>query len=331
MKLHGIVAIHVKGDLLLRRPRVWDKLKATFGGTPDLRTGKQKAALEATAVVSATRDALRTLGVTNAVSLLVDDLVLFQDKHGRADDLDDLVAAFQEHEVAIGGEFSLLRLTVEHEEAGLHLVLEVQAQPVHGVTEPAARVVVSGRVRDLEPRPGEDAEAYRSRAEPLARDAGRLELHRQQFEAFVDRVRHAVAAAMPEATTTVVEAQAMVARPTRSGKPTKEPRPTSPAYDPYRAYYPSPLESVVQMMMWSSILSWGMRPDVIVVNQAGDPVGNVSDPGFDAGAGADADGYFDGVDSGGDSWGGDGGDVGGDVGGDLGGDVGGGDFGGFDF
>lgn len=335
MRLHGVIAIGVAGETLLRRPGVWDKLKSAFGGTPDLRTGKQKAALESTAVVTATRDALRRLGVTNAVSLLVDDLVLFQDKEGRRDDLDDLVGAFREHEVAIGGEFTLLRLTVEHEEAGLHIVMEVQATPIHATEDTAARVVVSARVKDLEPRPGEDAETYRARAEPIARDQGRLEVSRAQFESFVDRAKDAIAAAMPEARVKVLEAQALVERPTRDvararGKQ-RAPKPTSRAYDPYMAYYPHPLESVAHMMMWSSILSWGHSPHYTVVDHHGHELGSMDDPGFDASAGADADGFFDGTDEAGfDGGGGDFESGGGDFDGG-GGDFDGGGFEGGDF
>src|SRR5687768_7260538 len=109
MKLAGIVSIKVKGEDILRKPRFWDKLKSTFGGSPDLRTGQRKAALEAAAVVDSVRDALNALGATNAVSLVVDDLVLFQDRDGTPNDLGDLFLAFHEQSDAIGGDFKLLR------------------------------------------------------------------------------------------------------------------------------------------------------------------------------------------------------------------------------
>ena len=170
MKLLGNIAVHVKGEAILRRPRLWEKVKRTFGGEPDLRTGKMQAALEAEAVVDAVRDALSSLGATNAVSLVIDDLVVFQDKEGRPDDLGDLFLAFHDSSSAIGAGFGMLRLAVEHVEAGLHLVIEVQARTEHAASEPAVRVIISGRLHDLEPRKGEDAAAYRGRIEPLTRD-----------------------------------------------------------------------------------------------------------------------------------------------------------------
>src|SRR5687767_14636662 len=125
MKLFGQVAVHVKAEEILRSPGFFDKVKKLFGGVPDLRTGKAKASLEATAVVDSVRDALRAVDISNAVSLTVDDLVLYQDKEGRKDDLGDLFLAFHESSSVIGGGFDLLRLVVEHVELGLHLVIEV--------------------------------------------------------------------------------------------------------------------------------------------------------------------------------------------------------------
>lgn len=310
MKLVGTVNVRVAGEDILRQPRFWDKVKTTFGGSPDLRTGRRKAALEAAAVVDAVRDALRTLGANNAVSLVVDDLVLFQDREGRADDLGDLFLAFHEQSDAIGGDFKLLRLAVEHLEAGLHLVMEVQARGEHADDEPAVRVVISGRMHDLEPKKGEDAAAYRARVEPLAADRGAIEVARVQFESWVARVRDAIQRAMPEANAEVVRAEAQVQRP--GGKEQPAPGPESRQYDPYDAYYPSPLGMVMNVMMWSAIFSMAMPPHVTVVNHVGEPVGTADTPGIEHGDPAPAEA-----------------DVGGDAGGDVGGDVG--DAGGADF
>lgn len=317
MKLAGIVSIRVKGEDILRKPRFWDKVKSTFGGAPDLRTGQRKAALEAAAVVDSVREALNALGATNAVSLVVDDLVLFQDRDGTPNDLGDLFLAFHEQSDAIGGDFKLLRLAVEHLEAGLHLVIEVQARGEHPADEEAVRVVIAGRLHDLEPRKGEDAATYRARVEPLTKDTGSIEVARMQFESFVSRVRDAVQRAMPEAHAEVVRAEAQIQRP--GGKEQPPASPTSPHYDPYDSYYPSPLGMVMNMMMWSAIFSMAMPPHVTVINQAGAPVGTADQPGIEQADPAPAEAESLTSEP----------DTGGDVGGDVGGDAGGGDFGDF--
>ena len=324
MKLIGTIVVRVKGEAILRKPRFWEKVKRTFGGDPDLRTGSMRAALEAGAIVDAVRDALTSLGATNAVSLVVDELVLFQDREGRPDDLGDLFLAFHEQSAAIGGSFGILRLAVEHVEAGLHLVIEVQARGEHPEDEAAVRVVLSGRLADLEPKRGEDAATYRARVEPLVGDKASIDIARAQFESFVARVRDAISRAMPEARAEVERAQAQIQRP-RDAQPAQQPQPTDRGYDPYDAYYPSPMSSMLNMLMWSSIFSMAMHPNVIVVDAHGDSVGHVDTPGIEPADPAPAEAGGD-VEGGGDA-----GDAGGDVEADVGGgDLDVGDAGGFD-
>jgi len=324
MRLHGVIELAVPGERVLRQPNLWDKVKRAFGGEPDLRTDKMQASLEATAVVEAARAALRRLGATNAISLVIDDQVLFQDREGRPDDLGDLFLAFRENASVFGGSFSMLRLASEHREAGLHLVLEILARSEHPVDEAAARIVIGGRIQEFEPLPGEEAETYRRRVEPLTTDASRLEAHRRQFESFVDRVADAMRAAMPEARVQIRSAEAQVKKPSRKRE---EPAPpTSPTYDPYGHYYPSPLDSLLSMMMWSSLFSMAFRPDVVVVDHHGDAIGTAHD--IDHAAGQDVDGAL-GADMPDEAHHGDFGD--GESGYDAGGDFDGGDFGGGDF
>ena len=155
------------------------------------------------------------------MSLVVDDTVIFQDSEGRPGDLPDLILALSEHASVFGRGFREMKLAVEHEEANLHLLCEVRAVTQHRRGEPSAYVSVGGRLRDLEPRTGETAEAYRARVEPLAKDAGLLETARMQFQSFVGRLEAALHAALPEATVEEKRADAVVVRPTT--------QPTAPA------------------------------------------------------------------------------------------------------
>ena len=305
MKLHGVIELTVAGEPILRNPNLWDKARRAFGGEPDLRTANVRASLEATAIVEAGRGALQQLGATNAISLVIDDQVLFQDREGRPDDFRDLFLAFHENAAVFGGSFRLLRLAAEHEEAGLHLVIETIARTEHPRDEPAARVVVSGRVRDFEPRAGEDAESFRQRVMPLLKDAERLESYKRQFESFVARLGTALRGAMPEARVEVLEAEARVEKPAR--RPQAPAPPTSRRYDPYAYHYGSPLDTMASALLWSSLFSMGHHHDVITVDPDVDP-GDGGDAGDLDGGDLDADagdldvdsGGFDDLDFGGD-------------------------------
>ncbi len=331
MKLYGTIAVHVHAADILRAPSFFERVKKAFGGKPDLRTGKMRAAIEATALVEASRDALRRLGATNAVSLVIDDTVLFHDREGKPDDLGDLFLAFHDNSSVFGQGFDELRLAVEHREAGLHVVIEVQARTVHAANAPAIRIIASGRVEALTPKPGEDAETYRKRAEPIASDAKALEMYRLQFESFVERIKEAIAAAMPTARAEVERAEARVVRP--SGKEGEQPQaPNAAYYDPYVAYYPSPLGFVAETLMWSAMFSMMMPPHFHVVDHHNHVEGFADEPGIQDGPTASAEptaesdgNWYDGDDSadaaadtgddGSSWWGGD--DAGGGDGGDF--------------
>jgi hypothetical protein len=281
MRLVGTVAIRVAGSVVTREPTLWEKMKARLGGKVDLATDRVRSELEATAVVDQVRRAMGRLGVDNALSLVVDDQVIFQDSEGRGGDLPELILALTEHVQVFGRGFRELRFAAEHEEAGLHLVIETRARTEHASDEPAALISVGGRLRALEPRSGESPEAYQQRVAPLTRDTVAFETARMQFESFLSRLEDALRAAMPEARVEQVRAEArLVAPPSdRVAPPPPQVRePLHPAYDPFLVYYPSPMGMMLDAMIMSSLLStMAPSPHITVVNPAGNFLGSVED------------------------------------------------------
>jgi hypothetical protein len=276
MRLIGQIEITMAtAEAVHREPKFWEKMKRGLGGQVNLDTGDVRVALEASALVDQVKRALQRLGVDNAVSLVVDDTIIFQDIEGRPGDLPDLILALSEHASVFGRGFREMKLAVEHEEGNLHLLVEVRALTQHKRGEPSAYVSVGGRIRDLEPRKGEAAEAYRARVEPMAKDAGLLETARMQFQSFVGRLEAALHAALPDARVEEKRAEALVVRPTT--EPTAPPQdPRSPMYDPYAVYYPypTPLGVMLDVMMISAFMHMVMPPpSIMVVHPSGAPIG----------------------------------------------------------
>lgn len=322
MRLQAAIDVQLPGEAVLRSPTLWDRAIKAFGGKLDLSTDRTRAAIAATDVVDQVRLALGRMGITNAISLVIDDQVIFRDAEGRPDDMGDLLIAMSEHAPVFGAGFRVLRMAVEHEEGGLHVVVESVAQTEHRRDEPTVAVRVGGRVRALETSPGESAEQYRSRVEPLLRDPALLETHRRQFGAFASRLADALRTAFPEGRVEEREAEATLVRPTRDGRPPAVDRrpPQHPAYDPYVAYYRSPFDGLLTGMMLGSFMSGPYSPHLTVLDASGTPLGTAEDIAQDPDSLNDGDG-------------GDAGDGGGDFDDGGGGDWGGGDFdgGGGDF
>ncbi|MDZ4694662.1 MAG: hypothetical protein SGI86_05895 [Deltaproteobacteria bacterium] len=343
MRMTGQLAIFIDGQQLLRDPTFWERVKKGLGARIDLDSGKVQNSLEASLVIDVFRRAIAKLGVSNALALVIDETVIFQDSDGKADDLPDLVLAFSEHASVFGKGFEELKLAAEHREAGLHLVIEARARTVHKKTEPAAIVTVSARIAELEPKAGESAESYRTRVEPLTADRALFETARLQFDNFAHRLESTLKAYMPEARVEAREVGAKLVKANAGGG--KETaianNPSHPAYDPYLSYYASPMGSMLDVMLISSFMHMAMPPTVMVMHPSGASLGSmdevaqnpelvaddVVDPGVqddvDSVSGGDTDSGFDdpasdGFDSGGDDQGGDF-DSGGFDGGDFGG------------
>jgi uncharacterized membrane protein YgcG len=280
MRLVASIAIHLSGSLITRQPTLLEKMKKALGGSVDLSTERVRVELEATAIVDSVRRALTRLGVTNALSLVIDDTVVFQDTEGRADDLPDLVIALSEHASLFGRGFRELRFAAENEEAGLHYIIETRARTEHAANEPAAIVSVGGRLRTLEPRPGESAEEYQKRVEPLIKDTVAFEAARLQFESFVARLENVLREALPEARVQQIRSEARLVRPGAKEVTERPPErsPIHPAYDPFPYYYPSPIGMMLDVMILSSLMhGFAPSPAIMVVDPGGASLGSVQD------------------------------------------------------
>jgi len=247
MKLYSTIRVDMTEQDVLERPGLFARLRRVLGGNPDLSTGTVRAALEAATLVDAHRRALAEVGATDAVALVVDDLVLFQDRDRRPDDLGDMFLTFHEYAPAIDAEFRTLRLTVEHREAGLHYVIELQARPEYPKGEAPVRVIVSGRIELFEPRLGETAESYRARVAPHLEDPVLPRVAQAAFDNLVTRVRDAIARWIPDAHATVVSADTATKK--RATRREGEQRPDDPNYDPHEAHYPNPMFGMFGMAM----------------------------------------------------------------------------------
>jgi hypothetical protein len=165
-----------------------------------------------------------------------------------------------------------------------------------------------------------------------------------QFDSSTAR-KEAIAAAMPTSRAEVERAEVRLVRPDKTGKTTEVVQHYDTVYyDPYIAYYPSPLGIVAEAFLWSAMFSMAMTPHVVVVDHFNHVQGWADDPGIIDGptireSASDGDSWWgndDATESLSDSTGDDGGswwggDSGGDGGSWWGGDGGGGDFGGGDF
>lgn len=230
MRFVSRIDLYLPSDVIERSPTLWDKLQSLWT-TVDLRTDRERNKVEAVTIVYDFRRVLDDLGIDNARSLVIDGETVFHDQRGEPGDLPNLILALSEHTAIFGSGAQELRLSVEHEEAGLRMVVEVTtlSEPRRGAA--SARVSVLGEVVELDPRPGERAADYRARVHALIAEQSRVVL-RLQFGSFISRLESALARHFPEARISITTEALDMALVSRDPPPALPPRRTAPALVP---------------------------------------------------------------------------------------------------
>lgn len=197
MRFVSRLDLYLQADAIERSPTAWDKLQALWTSV-DLRTDRERNRVEAVTIVYDFRRVLDDLGIDNARALVIDGETVFHDQRGEPADLPQLLIALSEHVAIFGSSAQELRLSVEHEEAGMRLVVEVTVSTEHPRGSASARVSVLGEVLEFEPRPGESAAAYQQRIHPLLDEPSRRLALRVQFGSFISRLESTLARHFPE-------------------------------------------------------------------------------------------------------------------------------------
>ncbi len=178
------IEVALPSDVIERAPTFWEKIQAIAGAAIDLGTERIRDRMEAATLVYEIRRALDALEIDNARSLTIDGTIVFHDAVGVPGDMPELVAAFLDHTSTFGTTFEELRLSAEHEEAGLHLEIEALVTSEHRRQDPSARVTVLGRV--LHPV---------ASGEGVEKQVAAARIH---FDAFASRVQAALRRNLPE-------------------------------------------------------------------------------------------------------------------------------------
>lgn len=180
-----------------RSSSMWGRVMRAFGGAEPTSEGA-RSALEITSLVAELYSALGKLGVHNAISLIVDEQVIFRDNAGKKDDLRDLVAALAARAPKIAAGFRRMTLAVEHDVGGLHAVIEVVGERDDRTGAAVLHVHTGARLRDLSPAPGETTDGYRKKLAPIVGDPVLVEADARAFTAFTERLQTTMQSAFPE-------------------------------------------------------------------------------------------------------------------------------------
>ena len=234
MRLEATIALFAEEPATIPKDTGrWRRFKGLF----DKRVEPPPSSgLQTQLLVDGARLALGRVGVNNAVSLEIDGQVLFEDRAHQGDDLGELFGSFDAHEASTrrarflprGDDASRAReleLVVEHLEGATHVEIRLANRVDAAAGAPDAEVAIVGHPIELERLPEEDVRAQRARIDRLMASPGFVETRRLEFEALVERIRVALAEALPGVRVTMTATEVSI----RDVAPGKSRRPKEPA------------------------------------------------------------------------------------------------------
>jgi len=306
MRLTAQARIYLPGEDVFRKPTFWDNFKGMLGSDVDLRTGEARLTRDVLGLTEQIQQGLALAGITNAVSLVVDTDVVYQDVTGVPDDAGLLVASMRRAATRFTQGFKVLRAVFELEAQGLHSIIEVTVRAVHKKTQPSATVAVGSRILELRPAQGEDIEAAKDRIGRALGNAQLIPTYRGILTSQMQTVQAGLQRVFANGEVELDAVDAQVVRP--SGADVRELGQDSasrhanlrdvPAYprtgyygagyDPWVTYYRDPMDTFVNLMIIDAMLSprpyWGYGPGFLgshwssygapvnVINYNGSPI-----------------------------------------------------------
>lgn len=312
MRLTAQARIFLPGEDVFRKPTFWDKVGSFFGGEADLRTGEIQLTQDVLALTEQVQQALALAKIKNAVTLVVDQDVLYQDLEDRDNDADLLVNAARDNAERFGKGFQVLRAVFEHEADGLHSLIEITVRAKAKKTEPTATVSVGARIQELRPKDGESLEDAKERIGKALGNAQLVPTYRNALNNLMNKIGAGLQRVFASGRVEVDAADAQLVRPSGQdvrdlgqngssqrdanlrGAPVYPGRGGyGPYYDPWGTYYYDPMDTFVNLMILDAVMhphySWGYGPGwlgsqwssygapVTIINYNGQAYGDASD------------------------------------------------------
>ncbi len=312
MHLTAQARIFLPGEDVFRKPTFWDKVGSFFGGEADLRTGEIQLTQDVLALTEQIQQALGLAKIKNAVTLVIDQDVIYQDLDDIDNDADLLVKAARENAPRFIRGFQVLRAVFEHEADGLHALIEITVRAKAKKTEPTATVSVGARIQELRPKEDESLEDAKERIGRALGNAQLVPTYRNALNNLMNKIGAGLQRVFASGRVEVDPADAQVVRPSGQdvralGQSGGEQRDADllgapnypgrggygPYYDPWCTYYRDPMDTFVNLMILDALISphrsWGYGPGwlgsqwssygapVTVINYNGQAYGNASD------------------------------------------------------
>lgn len=172
---HARVLVDLPSVETDRRKTFFEWARSLFGAKIDTRSGMEELTVSAFSLFEGCFQALRSIGVTDAHSCLVDRKAVYVDQNDVADDLDLVWQALVDRRL-VERPFREMHLVLAETHIGLHILYDLRVKSQVEKGWPELTIDLHARPLELRVQAGETAAAYAERVGHFARAIDRTAL-----------------------------------------------------------------------------------------------------------------------------------------------------------
>jgi hypothetical protein len=184
MRLEAVMRIDLPSSMICERAGAL----ARFFGASKKATGETRVLADTFTLVDQFIEGFRSMGITNAIALKIDDKMIYRDTREREDDVDRMIAALDRNRELIDDKFHLLQLAMECRREGIRYIFDTQVRAHVKLDKDEVQIAVSGKIEELGQHDGESPGDHRERVRRLVNDKHFKESYDLQFKLFLDDV-----------------------------------------------------------------------------------------------------------------------------------------------
>lgn len=190
------IYIDLPSEEIRRSKSGWELFSSWLGQDESQGTGKERLTVNAFEVFGKLVLGLKSSGLTNVISLMIDDDVIFVDETAEDNDLLVMVRKLAESG-RTEQPMNDLRLVLETKNQGIHFVLDVEILTSVRLGQEELHLQVSGRIDELAVQQGETAADFDTRVRAFARDWDAAHEYMKAMKRFSEMLKLSLKRALP--------------------------------------------------------------------------------------------------------------------------------------
>jgi hypothetical protein len=190
--LYANIHIDLPSELVLRERTLLAWFSRLIGRELEPSEAQDVATITGLSVFKPVTDALAQVGVTDVLSVIVDDKIAYVDTNEDSGDLASAVAELDARAV-LEREFEVMSMTLADRREGLRTLIEVTLRRRVPASTPELRLHFAGRLDAMQVARGDTPVSYAKRLRALAADTSALVAARERFTARVGEAERALA------------------------------------------------------------------------------------------------------------------------------------------